>query len=340
MRNRICDDFKTGGVVITRRWISSVQASIAESLSMSSEVSGRSLIPDETLRIRRDFEKDGEMSDIEAFWLILEHVRVVFPSAISFVSGNENANKKSTLLTLSPSIIRSFGARKVYDSLNAGLRSILPDEKFLSSLPCDGTWFDSLLMAAQSEQKDGIQIPLFAVYLFRLEHAFREAYQASVAASVAEGGDEQPVAQSGDRQSTDMSLDSHAFVASLTERLKELETSEIDGEEIRNITHDLAKACALGGTDVKSIRLADLLLTPLTLVCRSMETEGIGSLAAVDDIISTALERFKAVRGVKKVDDAVQGKSNGSARQNQDNQQQKENTPKKKKKKRPKKKVC
>ena len=342
VHGRICDDFKTGkGVLITSRWISSIQASVGESRAVSSEVSKKSLIPDEIIRIRHDHQEGTEMTDIEAFWLILEHARVVFPSAVSFVTGNATANNNSTLLTVSPSILQRLGARKVYDALNAGLQSILPDEKFFSTLSTEDTWVDSLL-ELESKEHDCSQIPLYAMLLLRLEHAFREAYQASVATSVEGVGSEQLLSDSGEKQSTELAVDSQAFVDALADRLQQLEDSKIEDEERRSITGELAKAC--GGSDGMSIQLSDLLLSPLTLVCRSMEPGGIGSLAVVDDIIKSALERFKTVSAPKHQKESDDAKSDGKTtsqdqRQNQDNSQQKGKA-RKKKRRRPKKKVC
>jgi len=328
VHSRICDDFKTGqGVLITSRWISSIQASVGESRSMPSDVSNKSPVPDESIRIRHDYQEGAEMTDIEAFWLILEHARVVFPSALSFVTGNVTANN-STLLTFSPSILRILGARKVYDALNAGLQSILPDEEFFSSLSSEGTWVDSLL-ALESKEQDSLQIPLFSVLLFRLEHAFREAYQASVATFVEEAGSEMQQSDSGESQSTRLAIDSHTFVDALADRLKEFEESKIEDEDIRSITGELAKAC--GGSDGMTIQISDLLLSPLTLVCRSIETGGIGSLAVVDDIIKTSLERFKTISTLKRPNESGEAKSNDKSTAQV--QQQKGNAKKKKKRK-------
>ena len=132
LHSRICDDFKSGeGVLITSRWISSIQASNGESRSMSSEVAGKPIVMEDDIRIRNESLVASEMSDIQVFWSLLEHVRVVFPSAVSYVTGEARSN--STLLTFSPTILRKHGAQKIHSALNAGLQLFLPDMEFLGS---------------------------------------------------------------------------------------------------------------------------------------------------------------------------------------------------------------
>lgn len=344
--SRVGDELEKGqGVAVsTSSFVSSVQASIvggSNSRAMSSEVAGQAPIADDDIRIRSHAVDQSESADLQAFWTLLEHVRVVFPSAVAHIVGETNG--KVTLLTLSPSILRSWGARKIYDTLNAGLQSFLPGNDFLSSLSSnENTWVDSLLAEAESKGQDALQIPMFAALLFRLEHAFLEAYQASVATSVSKGA-AQPSPQAEEKQSTGPSVDSLLFVNALAKSLKEFDEFEMDNEEKKTITSDFAKACGGAG----GIVLADLLVTPLGLVSRSLETGGAGSLAAVDDIIKAALEKLsstpeKVSKETKDVTPTVPTESLDSPKVTnappQDNQSHRGNA-KKKKKKKPKRKV-
>lgn len=287
----ITDDCQSdSGALITSSWISSIQASIGDNRSMSSEVVSQVFKLDSAIRIRKEDEDVmGEMSDIETFWSILEHVRVVLPSAVSFVTGGDTTNNSSTLLTLSPLVIRKLGARKVFDALNAGLKAFLPEEDFLSGVVSADSWVDSLLAATESKERSGLQIPLFAVFLYRLEHAFRDAHQASASTYVDKPTN---IPQTGTSQSTASFVDaSSAFSDALAASWLEFEGAEITDDQKLIVTSDLADKW---GVDRRSMRLTDLVLTPLTLVSRSMETEGGGGLAAADDFIKTALERFRS----------------------------------------------
>jgi hypothetical protein len=79
-------------------------------------------------------------------------------------------------------------------------------------------------------------------------------------------------------------------VNALPRCLKELDDAVLETDETKGVIRDLAKA--FGGGDDKSIQLSDLLLTPLALVARAVEVDGIGNLAAVDDIIKTGLHKY------------------------------------------------
>ena len=338
---RISDDLKTGeGVVITSRWIASIQASIGEASSrpMASQVLGKNLVMDDELRIRNDVEQ-GDMSDLDAFWSLLEHVRVVMPSAAKHILGKETKHSSSTLLTLPPSTLRRLGAGKVFDALNAGLRQILPQEDFLSNC-ADGrstSWIDALVKATENSNA---QIPIFTILLFRLEQAFREAYQASAETSVGEGSAEKP---EGGTKLTRLEVDYRKFADKVARRIDEIEQLGIEEVEKAAILSELAKAC--GGADVKGIQLSDLFFTPLALLGRSLETDGIGSLAAVDDVINVALERIEYVTTKQPTPESAEETAvlaadpgQSAKAKNQDAAPQKNNA-KKKRKKKPKKKV-
>ena len=289
---RICNDFQTGeGVLITSRWISSVKAALGEQrrTMSSSEILGAR---QDDVRIRDGTENNQKRSDLEDFWYLLKHVRVVFPSAVAYVTGE--AKPSSTLITLSPAILRELGARRVYDALNAGFESIFPGRDFLSGLTAqdESTWVDSLVAAVESKKNADTQqqIPLFAVLLFKLERAIYDAYQASQRTLVRESGAGTPATIEEKESSVEVSVAKSTFVESLEGRLKVFENTRLGDEEKKIITSDFAKAC--GGSDASSIHLSDLILTPFPLVSRCMDAEGIGSLAAVDDVVRTSLEKF------------------------------------------------
>lgn len=342
VHSRISDDLKTGeSVLVTSRWLASIQASIEGNRTMSSDVAEKSisLDDDDDIRIRNEGTGVGdEMSDVQVFWLLLEHVRVVFPSALSHVTGQ--AGSSSTLLTFSPSVLRRFGAHKIHQALNAGLQLFLPEKRFLLSPSSEEKWLDSLVSFSEREEKVGLQIPMFALLLFRLEHAFRVAYQASRAIS-ANVGDGQAVSESEEKNEETPSLNYRSLADDLDRCMNKFQEVNISDDEMKSVVGELAKAC--GNADLRIIHVPDLLATPLALVSRSMDNDGIGSLVALDDIIKTALERYASIVTSKKsapgadktatkdVFTASQTVQSQSIRQ--DNGAQKANAKKKKKRK-------
>lgn len=289
VHERISADFKSGkGVLVTSRWLSSMQASIGESKVMLPEVAASCISLGDSDRIRNQGGDEPEdSSDLESFWSILEHIRVVFPSAVSFVTGDSSCTD-TTLLSVAPSVLQKLGAKNVCRALRKGLQTFLPKEEFLSSSSEQESWISSLLSAIEKEGATRVHIPIYALLLYRLEDAFRAACQSSPTTLSVQGSQ---VPQESESCRCCSPFNAIAFVEALPKCLKELDAAGLETDETKGVIRELVKAC--GGSDDKTIQLRDFVLTPLALVGRAVEVDGIGSLAAVDDTIKAGLHKYR-----------------------------------------------